>query len=153
MESSADAPKFETNLMTLNEKCEQLRNKTGNVEENFTITNEVLYRNESELNDLERFVRDTLVNGIEESKTEIYIYSFMFIIGLIGLCAMVAKRFGPSATSAMTCKGEPSRRGRRDRRFGERGRRWLKYLVVPSGRATACARGVQGRRGSARRSR
>lgn len=84
MDSSTDSPNFDTNSISLYEKCEQLKNRTGNVNESFTITNEVLHRNKSELNDLERFVRDTLANGIEESKTEIYIYSFMFIIGLIG---------------------------------------------------------------------
>ena len=68
----------------MDEECLNLRNKTGNVDENFTITDEVLRRNKSELNDLELFVAATLANGVEDSKTEIYIYSFMFIIGLIG---------------------------------------------------------------------
>lgn len=84
MESSMNSSKFDFNSAPLYEQCRYLINKTRDVNENFTITTDVLQRNESELNDLERFVRNTVEKGVEDSMTEIYIYSFMFIIGLIG---------------------------------------------------------------------
>lgn len=87
MDSSTNSPQVDFNPAFSNDplqKCKDLINQTTNVNENFTITNEVLYWNESELNALERHVRGVIANSIEGSKTEIVIYSVMFLIGLIG---------------------------------------------------------------------
>ena len=70
--------------MSVEEQCEHYANKTKDLDANLTITNAVLFRNESELTVLELFVRATLETAIDESKTEIYIYCIMFIMGFIG---------------------------------------------------------------------
>lgn len=87
MDSTTNSPQAVLNAVPEEDplqKCEDLLNQTTNVSENFTITNDVLYWNESELNALERYVRGVIANSIEGSKTEIVIYSVMFLIGLIG---------------------------------------------------------------------
>lgn len=66
------------------ETCEYWISQTKDIDDDFTITNLVIYRNESELNPLEIFVRDKLKYEIEDSRTEVYIYCIMFIMGFIG---------------------------------------------------------------------
>ena len=78
------SPKFNTTTEECKYHADNLQSRSMELDKNFTITDDVLYRNESDLNDLEKFVKDILKKGIEDSLTEIYIYSVMFLFGVIG---------------------------------------------------------------------
>lgn len=68
-------------------------NKSEGINENYTIESDILYKNYSELNHLEQYLKVLFENRIADSQTEIIIYSIMLFFGFIGNIFVIIRLF------------------------------------------------------------